>query len=379
MDLTRIDELAKCEKKSSASKAVKEEYKNELIKLFEEEGYSTESEKYLYSGLTFCGAKPLFEYYLSLDNENRIDLLNKIFSSGCFKSNERGCAFKICISLLCETINGAADDENFLTLLIQRIPDVAYKKNGDLFPDNSNVVEHYLIKNLDVEKINDIDFELLELPDIAKKQFKELMTTLVDGIYGLKKKEIPKKECFLQWIKGQEELVQQEEVVGDLDNISTAIQLRKLGAQIIKIAEQEDRKNYSLRRGLEEKDQLIAALETSLKVKDSTILNLKDEVNSLNVKIESLMEELEVLDIKTDTLENEKQKMQSVISVYSTDKRDSQTEYLNAIASKLRAEYSDFLDAKDMEMSIGLGENLRYQIEEIFNILEKSGINVKGR
>lgn len=47
---------------------------------------------------------------------------------------------------------------------------------------------------------------------------------------------------------------------------------------------------------------------------------------------------------------------------------------LNRIARKIKTEYQDFKSAEDMEMSMDLGENLRLQMQAIFDIFEKEGI-----
>ena len=72
-------------------------------------------------------------------------------------------------------------------------------------------------------------------------------------------------------------------------------------------------------------------------------------------------------------------RLSSIISVYSSDKQSSQTEQLNAIASKLKSEYRDFKDVENEEMSIDLGENFRFQLQSVFKILTKAGIDVERK
>lgn len=51
-------------------------------------------------------------------------------------------------------------------------------------------------------------------------------------------------------------------------------------------------------------------------------------------------------------------------------------EHINRIASALRIEVQDFKSALDMEMTPELGECLRFQIQNIFRILKKNGVNL---
>ena len=56
------------------------------------------------------------------------------------------------------------------------------------------------------------------------------------------------------------------------------------------------------------------------------------------------------------------------------DQLASEKARLNRIAGQIKIEYQDFKSAEDMEMSIDLGENLRLQMQAIFDIFEKEGI-----
>ena len=63
--------------------------------------------------------------------------------------------------------------------------------------------------------------------------------------------------------------------------------------------------------------------------------------------------------------------------VLSRDRSKQADESLQRLASKIRVEYRDFVDALDVPMSCDLGENLRLQLQSIFGILEKGGMKIK--
>jgi hypothetical protein len=52
----------------------------------------------------------------------------------------------------------------------------------------------------------------------------------------------------------------------------------------------------------------------------------------------------------------------------------STNELKQRLSRKLRIEVEDFNEIKDDEMTVELGENLRFQMENIFNILRAEGI-----
>ena len=46
------------------------------------------------------------------------------------------------------------------------------------------------------------------------------------------------------------------------------------------------------------------------------------------------------------------------------------------LTEKLRFEYQDYMSAKNIPMSIDLGENMRGQLGDIFTILMKAGLDI---
>jgi len=113
------------------------------------------------------------------------------------------------------------------------------------------------------------------------------------------------------------------------------------------------------------------------------MLNMLEEEARKNVEltnqIAGLQQEINEQKEAVALLNDEVNKRDAVISVYSSDKENSKSEQLNAIASKLKTEYRDFLDAEDMEMTADLGENMRLQLKSVFRILSKAGIDIEGR
>lgn len=139
-------------------------------------------------------------------------------------------------------------------------------------------------------------------------------------------------------------------------------------------------KKYSV--ALIEKEQLNSSLNESEK-KLGYMLNMLEEEARKNVEltnqIAGLQQEINEQKEAVALLNDEVNKRDAVISVYSSDKENSKSEQLNAIASKLKTEYRDFLDAEDMEMTADLGENMRLQLKSVFRILSKAGIDIEGR
>ena len=126
-----------------------------------------------------------------------------------------------------------------------------------------------------------------------------------------------------------------------------------------------EQKSKKLGADLEREKATSAELTEKKETYYSQTLSLKSELADTNKKIDNLTKELE--------------KHNTVLSVFESDKQNSQQEQLNSIASKLRSEYKDFTDALGMEMTVDLGENMRQQLVAVFKILSKNGIDIEGR
>ena len=128
----------------------------------------------------------------------------------------------------------------------------------------------------------------------------------------------------------------------------------------------------------------ITELENKVKELQSIIEMSKDENKIISDKLHSMSKELEEskkyneeLMHRCNTLQNDLKKHMDILNIFEKNAQNSQKELLNSIASKLKCEYIDFKSAKNMPMTVDLGENLRDQINTIFQLLEKNGISVK--
>ena len=77
---------------------------------------------------------------------------------------------------------------------------------------------------------------------------------------------------------------------------------------------------------------------------------------------------------KKDTEIAERTKLAEILS---RDRSKQADETLQKLAYKIKVEYRDFADAQDVPMTCDLGENLRLQIQSIFDILEKGGMKIR--
>ena len=110
---------------------------------------------------------------------------------------------------------------------------------------------------------------------------------------------------------------------------------------------------------------------------DTLIQDLMERNENLSKKKKELEKEIENLNSYKGKLEQEIEERKQFTDTVIKNRENQSQEFINKLASKLRYEYMDFLDARELEMSVDLGENMRLQLESVFSILNKNGVNIK--
>lgn len=111
---------------------------------------------------------------------------------------------------------------------------------------------------------------------------------------------------------------------------------------------------------------------------------LKDDISKLNIDKKNLEEEINTLNSNIDgcqkrinELEKEIEEHKKINSAAASLKKNDEEALLKNIANDLKAEYLDFVDSKDDEMDIQLGEIYREKLNNIFNLLKNKGIRME--
>lgn len=114
--------------------------------------------------------------------------------------------------------------------------------------------------------------------------------------------------------------------------------------------------------------------ENEISKKIQKIHSLENEKSCLNNRISDLKKVLDDKQIEIENLKNDLAEQKELKSVVAKDEAQKVGETYKKIANELNYGYSTFLEAVNMEMSIELGEVLRDQLKEIYEILLKNGI-----
>lgn len=159
--------------------------------------------------------------------------------------------------------------------------------------------------------------------------------------------------------------------------------LMELSKTVNKLASDQE----ALKKAMDQirsKDETIARLQNELSSEKSVEEDLRKENEVLkNSNLESvqrakeLEQSLKEEQEKCASMEEQLRGAQEISKSAVQSERKKAEENLNRIGSKLKIEYEDFSEIMDEPMTEELGDNLRYQLQGVFDILKNSGIRLE--
>lgn len=403
MDYEKLDQLMAIPKKSDASNAMRREYLVQMERLFNEEGLSINAQKYLWEGLSFCGAQPLGDYLRTFPKEERFKVVQDFTRSSSFIDNDQATVFRLCTSLLGYFINHMPDNTDVIALLIKHFLSKYKKKDGSVFKKNISIIEKYFVSPY----VWGCDFPVWDTLGLNANISIEFCEYMIKTLSDTNRKYEQKISRIVSWLKSglpQEETnrthnkntvdMKQETTQcysetttedGHNNTESTAVSASYESADIqalfkvakhLEVCSQQVRIFATIYRKLTSDNE---KLETQYQEQQKKTKEVYAELTETRSELEELSLTLQKAEAENKELHEEISRLQSVISVYSADKQSSMDSQLNAIASKLKHEYNEFMDAMDMEMTVEIGEILRDQLYRVFRALIKAGIDVENR
>ncbi len=410
-------------KKKEPNAKEKEAFRNAWLGLVSESGFGGRAEQYLYEGFSFCGAEPFYSYLIQTEDQNAT--LAAMFS-GKYYGIDSNVSFRLLAHLLALMLNNNAP-KNILAPIIKRLPGACVNKDKKRLGTAEKTLEKYFLAELRP------DVELCPLADIGTKpvfikEFVTLVSSIMDGIEnagsakGVVIKNIAKiRKWFADYdisqsisadtktdqvipaattvviekakivpvaTNPQEEQVQIPKVIvpqleeeSPTDMIAYLAELLGKAAKVTAVIKAE---------GAQQRvkiDALTLALEgeqNKLHGANQQIADLQDTITELRKKLSAAEGDIFVLrqtvgqrDVVIAEKDAEIAERVKMAEVLSRDRSKQADESLQRLASRIRVEYRDFLDALDVPMSCDLGENLRLQLQSIFDILEKGGMKFK--
>lgn len=421
-----LDALMKAKKEKKKKEPTikeKEAFRSAWLSLVADTGLAGRAEQFLYEGFAFCGAEPFYAYLIQTEDQNAT--LATMFS-GKYYGIDSNVSFRLVTHLLALMLNNNAPG-NILAPIIKRLPGACVNKDKKRLGTAEKTLEKYFLTELRP------DAELCPLADIGTKpvfinEFVALVSSIMDGIEnaGSTKGVVVKNIAKIRKWFADYDISQSVSADTKTDQvIPEATKITEEKAKTISVADNSQEKKVQTPRVVvaqpEEKvpSDMIAYLTELLGKAAKVTTVVKAESTQQRVKIDALTQALEgeqnklqganqqISDLQ-DTITELRKKLSAtegdifalrqavaqrdaviaerdaeiaervkMAEVLSRDRNKQADELLQKLASKIRIEYRDFVDALDVPMSCDLGENLRLQLQSIFDILEKGGMKIK--
>ena len=421
--LDALMKVKKEKKKKEPTIKEKEAFRSAWLSLVADTGLVGRAEQFLYEGFAFCGAEPFYAYLIQTEDQNAT--LATMFS-GKYYGIDSNVSFRLVTHLLALMLNNNAP-RNILAPIIKRLPGACVNKDKKRLGTAEKTLEKYFLAELRP------DAELCPLADIGTKpvfinEFVALVSSIMDGIEnagsakGVVAKNIVKiRKWFADYDisqsvsadtktdqvipeattiteekaktvsvadNSQEEKVQTPRVVVaqpeekvPADMIAYLTELLGKAAKVTTVVKAESTQQRvkidALTQALEGEQNKLQGANQQIADLQDTITELRKKLSATEGDIFALRQAVEQRDAVIAEKDAEIAERVKMAEVLSRDRSKQADESLQRLASKIRVEYRDFVDALDVPMSCDLGENLRLQLQSIFDILEKGGMKFK--
>ena len=415
-----LDSLIKSKKERKKKRPFPEEtriFQEAWVNLAVNEGFSGKAEQFLYDGFAFCGAEPFYAFLLQSQDPNAT--LSAMFS-GKLYGKDTAVTFRLVTHLLAMMLNDNTS-QHILSPMIEHFPEACQNKDKKRLSTAEKTMEKYFFAVLSP------DASLCPLSDFATKPIliNEFVNVVADIMAGIENSgnfegaiavNIAKVH---RWISDYattlsqssetrtsdilsadaqpktanvQEKNKQPEVIEPVKSVVSAEGIPEdLGAYLADLLEKACRAASEIRLESIKQKQRADAIERSMEIEKEKlrqaqhqIAELQDIISSLRQKLSAAENETSVLRqtiVEKDTIIVEKDseiaERIKMTEVLSRDRTKQADEALQRLASKIKVEYRDFQDAVDIPMNCDLGENLRLQLQSIFDILEKGGMKIK--
>lgn len=410
-------------KKKEPTIKEKEAFRSAWLSLVADAGLTGSAEQFLYEGFAFCGAEPFYAYLIQTEDQNAT--LAAMFS-GKYYGIDSNVSFRLVAHLLALMLNNNAT-RNILAPIIKRLPGACVNKDKKRLGTAEKTFEKYFLAELHP------DVELCPLADIGTKpvfikEFVTLVSSIMDGIEnagsakGVVVKNIAKIRKWLadydtsqsastdtkaeqlipastivaaekvkivsvadnppeDRVQAPKVIVTQPKEEASVDMIAYLTELLGKAAKATAVVKSESTQQ---RVKIDALTQTLESEQSKLRGANQQIADLQDTITELRKKLSAaegdifvLRQTVEQRDAVIAEKNAEIAERVKMAEVLSRDRSKQADESLQRLASKIRVEYRDFVDALDVPISCDLGENLRLQLQSIFDILEKGGMKFK--
>lgn len=378
----------------------KEDFSKAWINLAIESNFDNSAEQFLYEGFGFCGVAPFYSYLIQ--KEDKEATLTALFN-GNFYGKDSSATFRLVTHLLALMLNDNSP-QNILSLVIWRFKGACVNKDQNRLGTAEKTMEKYFFSVLSP------DATLCPLANINTKpllikEFMSLVSSIMANIEnsGTLKDNVAKNiKKVREWFAAYDDTFQttskpDESVAVENKNdaaIKDASQEKKSDdamSNFVELIGELNKLASAIKAESNSQKEKIKSLEDKLEIAKNKLTHANQEIAERALLIRELQEKLSAANETIFSLNQDVKNKENLIAeknveiadrikmadVISRDRNKQAEESLQRLASKIKVEYLDFMDARDIPMNCDLGENLRLQLQNVFEILEKGGMKLK--
>lgn len=373
MEFESIKDFYDIEKKSDASQKIQKQFQVMLMAELKNEEFNNEMVNNVLSCVGLGSGYTVFNWLNEMGEEQLTGNLNALTANLVFKKNDQRNSLKLLCSMLSRNFVGECNSI-IVEQIIRIIQSYAKNKTGNYVGNLENIFLKYFVDGMGLH-VSPFEWEKVNCNQSVKESFCKFLRIALSNEKQAKRSEeqIRRIEIINKWIdcaigekEGQAQSNNNQEMkVNDSFDNKMSNQLNEI-ANYIKLLEKENKSKSieieQLTKKLETEKQNSGRLLVEKNETEKTLSEKKQFAAQLSQSIEDLKEDID----KRDT----------VLTVFQADKKESEVEKQNALAAELKVYYSDFQEAKDMEMDIEIGNFLSDTLGAVFDVLKKNGIDV---
>ena len=420
MNRDLLEDITISKKKNEMSFTRKREFRTELEDALKEEGLSENTERYIFTCASLGSGVSFFNWIRNMDEVQINELYTQLISTKGFLANAGMNSARFLLTLI---ISAMVDDKKFYYITadaIKRVPGLLLTKDGKISANTNKIVIYNFIDYARTYR-KWVALKELDLTETEKREFLSIIKKALDEYKPKNEDQQYAYKSLSDWLKNEvRDLEVSSDTANNENNLSEAVtdtaekqslqtnnpeaqgesdsqqspenkgdssetitekkgsaskKLMELALYMEAIEAENDKVKKELAASKHERgnlQRLYDRARQNIQEKEDIIAGLEHMISEAQKQIDEKEKKIEELEISI-------QKQSDVYTIYSTDTESRHAEKMNALAAKLKGEYIDFLESKTMDMTIDLGLNLRDQLEDVFNILIKNGINIKGR
>lgn len=409
----------------SPSRELIQKYRIPLLEGLGNKKLTDEAIHYIIAGIQLESIDVFLKWNNNQDDDTKLYNYQRILETKELMNLKDDLKLKIFFQILANLFHEDQECIEIERVILSNLPGLSKIKSGKIRKNINNVFDNYFLLYL-VEPYKFPQLEKMDLTYDQSVEILELFETIVIGSKKIKynnndQMKRSRQYAFNIWVRDIKKKIEafnendtvnvesnnendinentQKEVSGEMtidqksiksDNIEAekkvyipqSLVARGLSKAIEKYVikfdkledklENEKKKNIVLIHKINSVENNLVKLETKYR-------SLVERERELNITIKEYEDNIRDLKKHQKELSDKIVRQGDVINVYDEDKQKQKGELVNQIASSLKTIYQDFQSAKDMEMDIDLGENMRDSVDDIFRKLKKFGVDIEGR